>query len=300
MKKLRSISILAIVCVLLFISLAWAGGLTNYGKNQVVSHLTSTAATGNATVYLGLFTADPTVAGTMTSECADANGYARTAIAFGAAATRKVTQSAQVTFPAATGAWGTVTHWGITTSATRGAGSMLAFGAFTTSFSPVAGNTPSVANASCYVQINASSGEGYTDYYVHHILDLIFRNTAYSQPATYVALLDQTGADTDTTLTTAGKEATWTGYARVLLNKSGGASPAWEAPSNGVTQNQHAVALGTVGASPSIIVAMAIVDGGTLNAGNVLAFDNDQIVDQTPNVDDTVSFPIGALDLSVN
>jgi hypothetical protein len=128
----------------------------------------------------------------------------------------------------------------------------------------------------------------------------MFRNVAYTQPATYVALLDSTGADGDTTLTTAGKEATWTGYARVLLNKAGGASPSWESVSNGVTQNQHAVSFGTVGASPSIIVGMAIVDGGTLNAGNVLAYDNDQIVDQTPNVNDTVQFAVGGLDLSIN
>jgi hypothetical protein len=236
----------------------------------------------------------------MTSEVANANNYARTAIAFGAAAARRVTQSAQVTFPQASGAWGAVTHWGITDSATRGAGNMLAVGAFTASFSPVAGNTPSIANTTCYVQINASSGEGYTDYFAHAMLNLIFRNVAYAQPATYIALLDAIGADGDTTLTTAGKEATWTGYARVLVNKASGASPAWEAVTNGVTQNANAVAFATVGASPSIIVGMAIVDGGTLNAGNVLAYDNDQIVDQTPNVGDTVSFAAGALDLAIN
>jgi hypothetical protein len=45
---------------------------------------------------------------------------------------------------------------------------------------------------------------------------------------------------------------------------------------------------------------MAIVDGGTLNAGNVLAYDNDQIVDQTPLAGDTVTFAIGALDVSLS
>lgn len=288
------------ILILVFAAQAFAGGLTNYGKSQVIGHLAGTAATGNATVYLALFTADPTVTGSMSNEVANANNYARTAISLGAAASRKVTQSAQVDFPQASGPWGTVTHWGIVTSATHGAGNMLAYGAFTTSFSPVSGNTPSIANASAYVQIDASSGEGFTDYFVHSILNLIFRNTAYSQPATYIALLDSAGADGDTTLTTAGKEATWTGYARVLVNKSGGGSPAWEAVSNGVTQNAAAVSFGTVGASPSIIVGMAIVDSGTLNAGNVLAYDNDQIVDQTPNVGDTVSFATGAIDLSLN
>ncbi len=290
----------ALILVLVFSAQAFAGALTNYGKSQVIGHLAGTAATGNATVYLALFTADPTVAGTMTNEVANSNNYARTAITLGAAASRKVTQSAQVDFPQASGSWGTVTHWGICTSGTHGAGNMLAYGAFSSSFAPVSGNTPSIANASAYVQINASSGDGFTDYFVHAILNLIFRNTTYSQPATYIALLDSAGADSDTTLTTAGKEATWTSYARVLVNKYSGGSPAWEAVSNGVTQNANAVSFGTVGASPSIIVGMAIVDGGTLNAGNVLAYDNDQVVDQTPNVGDTVSFAIGALDLSLN
>ena len=298
MKRFNAV--FAFILVLLISATAWAGGLTNFGKSAVVSHLAATAHSPAATVYLALFTADPTVAGTLTNEVADANSYARTAITFGAAASRRVTQSAQVTFPQASGSWGTVTHWGIVNSATRGAGNMLAFGAFSTSFSPVAGNTPSIANTTCYVEISASSGEGFTDYFVHNILNLMFRNVAYSQPATYIALLDSTGADGDTTLTTAGKEATYTSYARVLVNKVSGASPAWEAVTNGVTQNANAVTFATVGASPSIIVGMAIVDGGTLNAGNVLAYDNDQIVDQTPNVGDTVQFAAGALDLAVN
>ena len=131
------------------------------------------------------------------------------------------------------------------------------------------------------------------------MLDLMFRNTAYSQPTTCVALLDQQGADTDTTLTTAGKEANWTAYARVLVNKVGGANPNWETISGGATQNEDEVSFGTVGTSPTIIVGMAIVDSCTLDAGNVLAYDNDQVVDQTPNVGDTVKFAAGAIDVSI-
>jgi hypothetical protein len=107
------------------------------------------------------------------------------------------------------------------------------------------------------------------------------------------------GADADTTITTAGKEATWTGYARVLVGKAGGSNPTWEAVANGATQNEEAITFPTVGASPSVIVGVAIVDNCTLDAGNVLAYDNDQVVDQTPNVGDTVQFAIGALDVSI-
>jgi hypothetical protein len=204
-----------------------------------------------------------------------------------------------VTFNQASGSWGTVTHWTIVDSGTYGAGNVLAYGAFTTSFSPVSGNTPSIADGQVQVQISASSGEGFTTQLTTSLLDLMFRNQAYSQPMTCIALLDSDGADADTTLTTAGKEATWTGYARVLVNKAGGSTPRWESVSGGATQNENAVTFSTVGASPSIIVGMAIVDSCTLNAGNVLAFDNDQIVDQTPNVGDTVLFAIGAIDVSI-
>ncbi len=278
------------------------GSLSNYSENSLLNHLFGSAYTPAATVYLALCTADPTDAGTgaAMNEVADLYNYARKAITFGAAASRKVTQSGAVTFNQASGAWGTITYWSIVDSATHGAGNMLAHGAFSASFAPVSGNTPSVASAQVYVQIDASSGEGFTSYLVLKLLDLMFRNTAYSQPATYVALLDQQGADADTTLTTAGKEVAGTDYARVLVNKAGGASPAWNSVSGGATDNANAITFPTVGSGGwSAVVGMALVDGGTLDAGNILAFDNDQVVDQTPAAGDTVQFAAGALDASL-
>ena len=276
------------------------GALTTFGRQAFIGHLCGSPFTPASNLYLALFTADPGVAGAMTNECAAANAYARAAITFGAAASRRVTQNAQVTFPQASGSWGTVTHWGVCDSATRANGNMLAFGAFSASFAPVSGNTPSIANGQCHVQINASSGAGFTDQFVHSMLNLMFRNVAYSQPSTYIALLDTQGADGDTTLTTAGKEVSGTSYARVAVNKAGGASPAWESPSSGATQNAHSITFPTVGSGGwAGIVGAAIVDGGTLNAGNVLAFDNANVVDQSANEGDSVLFSAGAFDVSL-
>jgi hypothetical protein len=277
------------------------GSLSNFGENAVIGHLCGSAHSPAAAIYLALCTGDPGEAATggSMSEVANSNNYARKAISFAAVATRKVVQSGAVTFNQASGAWGTVTHWALVDSATYGAGNVLAYGAFNASFAPVAGNTPNVADGEVEVEISASSGEGFTSYFVHKMLDLMFRNVAYSQPATHIALLDSAGADTDTTLTTAGKEVAGTAYARVLVNKAGGASPAWESVSGGATQNQHDITFPTVGAGGwSQVVGMAIVDGGTLDAGNVLAYDNDQVVDQTPAAGDTVKFVAGALDIS--
>src|SRR3990172_8390065 len=113
------------------------GSLSNFGEDSFLNQITTnTAYTPVATVYLALATADPTDAGTgaSMSEVPNSGSYARTAIAFGAASARRVTQSGAVVFPEATGSWGTVTHWAILDSATHGAGNMLAAGAFVSSF----------------------------------------------------------------------------------------------------------------------------------------------------------------------
>lgn len=303
MKKLKRFLIpFLVIASLILPGSLWAGSLSNYGENAFINHLFGTAHTPAATVYLALATGDPGEAatGASMSEVADAGSYARTAITFAAASSRAVAQSAIVTFPQASGSWGTVTHYAITDSGTHGAGNVLAYGAFTSSFAPVSGNTPSVASGQVTVTISASSGEGFTTALVHNMLNLMFRNTAYSQPTTCIALLDSAGADTDTTLTAAGKEIAGTDYARVLVNKVGGASPAWDTVAGGATQNANAVTFATVGSGGwSATVGMAIVDSCTLDAGNVLAYDNDQIVDQTPAAGDTVIFAVGALDVSI-
>src|SRR5690242_4060466 len=112
------------------------GSLSNYGETALVKHIVrETAYSPAATLYLALCTADPGEAATGASmnEIANSNGYARTAITFGAVASRRVTQNATVTFPAATGGQGTATHWAVVDSATHGAGNVLAYGALTNS-----------------------------------------------------------------------------------------------------------------------------------------------------------------------
>lgn len=66
--------------------------------------------TGPTTVYVGLFTADPTDTGDFTSEVSG-NAYARQAVTFGTAnPDGTFASAADVTFPVATGSWGTITH----------------------------------------------------------------------------------------------------------------------------------------------------------------------------------------------
>lgn len=104
--------------------------MSNYLENALINAtLRGTAYTAPATVYLALFTADPTEAGTGTQVTGGA--YARRAITFGAPSDGAASNSAEVLFPVATANWGTITHIGIFDALTGG--NMLYYGSLTTS-----------------------------------------------------------------------------------------------------------------------------------------------------------------------
>jgi len=278
------------------------GSLSNFSEDELLDHLCNAAYSPVATVYLALCTADPTDAGTGASmnEKTDAQAYARTAITFGAAAARRVTQSADVTFPQASGNYpAAITHYAIVDSATHGAGNMLAHGAFSASFTPVTGNTPIVASGQVYVEIGASAGAGFTNYLVHKWLDLMFRNQAFSKPATYAFLSNTVLDDADVAIGDF-TEVTGTSYARALVDINGGASPTWSVSSGGAVSNGAIVAFPTVGAGGwTQLVAAGLIDSVS-GAGNVLAFDSANIVDQTAAANDIVRWPAGDFDLSLS
>ncbi|HEY4690299.1 MAG TPA: hypothetical protein VIK33_13370 [Anaerolineae bacterium] len=270
------------------------GSLTDFAENELLDHVCNAAYTPVATVYLALATADPTDAatGASMSEVANSGAYARTAITFGAAASRRVTQSGVVTFPQASGAWGTVTHWAIVDTGTYGSGNVLAHGAFAVGKSIVSGNTPSVASAEVYVEYSA--GE-ISDYLANKLLDLMFRNTAYAKPDTYVALVTATVTDSNTGSTIT--EPSGGAYARKQVNVNGGASPTWDLAASSVVDNTHAVTFAQASASWGTVVGVAIVDAATV--GNLLMYDN-AMADQAVGSGDTVSFPIGDLDVQMS
>ena len=277
------------------------GSITDVLENALLNHICNTAYTAAASVFVALCTADPTDTATTLAgiEVANSNAYARTAITFSAAASRQVIQSGAVTFPQATGAWGTITHWAIVTSGTHAAGTTLAHGSFTSSFAPVNGNTPTIPTTEIKVQFTASSGAGFGDYTVHKWLDLAFRNQAFPKPATYVGL--STGAAlTDTVVAVAGlTEVTGTSYARVQVNINGGASPTWTVAAAGAIENVQAITFPTPGGTWTQITSMFLVDSAS-GAGNVLGFDSSNVTDQVAQSGDTVQFAATALDLSLS
>ena len=100
------------------------------------------------TVYVGLFTntsgnaATNLEANTKTDEVSiSGTAYARQSVAFAAAASGSTTNSATITFPAATANWGTVTHIAILDNDTEGAGNVLFWGAVSASKQIDSGDT---------------------------------------------------------------------------------------------------------------------------------------------------------------
>jgi hypothetical protein len=95
--------------------------MSNFLENALINAtLRNTTYTSVATVYVSLWTSDPTDAGSGTEVSTSGTGYARTAVTFGAPSNGVTTNSADVTFPTATASWGTVGWIGINDAATSG------------------------------------------------------------------------------------------------------------------------------------------------------------------------------------
>jgi hypothetical protein len=93
--------------------------ISNYLENALINAtLRNTTFTAPATVYVSLWTSDPTDAGSGTE--VSGGSYARTAVTFGAPSNGASTNSADVTFPTATASWGVVGWIGINDASTSG------------------------------------------------------------------------------------------------------------------------------------------------------------------------------------
>ncbi|MEW5804692.1 MAG: hypothetical protein AB1847_21590 [bacterium] len=281
------------------------GKLSIYARNKLLDHIFNVPYVPASNVYLCLCTADPTESGTgaAMNEYPDSNGYARTAISFGPALNRRITQNADLTFPQTPGVFSpAITHWAICDNAAHGSGNMLAFGTVSPSFTSSAGEIPTVDSGDVYIEVGATaSGAGFSTYCINALLDLMFRNIPFTSPSgnTFLSLYTEilTDADDDTTDKI---EETATEYVRIEINPNGGVSPTWNLASNGALSNTHEIMI-----NPDIqvddwhtIVAIAIVTTSS-GAGKILCYDQANIVDQQPRLSDLVRFLAGDLDIGL-
>ena len=101
-----------------------ANSFSDYLENKVLAHVFGGSAyNAPATIYVGLFTADPGESGS--SNEVSGNGYLRQSMAF-TVTNDACTNTSAVEFPTATGSWGTVTHTALYDASTSG--NMLAVG----------------------------------------------------------------------------------------------------------------------------------------------------------------------------
>lgn len=92
---------------------------SNYLENKLLDHvLRNVSYTSPTTTFVGLFTSDPTDAGSGTE--VSGGSYARQSLSVTTASGGVVTSSADITFPQATASWGTVSHIGIFDALTSG------------------------------------------------------------------------------------------------------------------------------------------------------------------------------------
>lgn len=123
-------------------------GLAKFLSNLVLDHIVGRSASINlgGDAYIALSTSEPTADGTNVAE-PTGNGYARVLLGLnGQAATYKIgvaadganTNTAEIHFAKATGAWGTCTHFLIFDALTGG--NLLMFGALGSSISPTSGD----------------------------------------------------------------------------------------------------------------------------------------------------------------
>jgi hypothetical protein len=93
--------------------------MSNYLETALINGtLRGTTYTAPTTVYIGLYTSDPTDADTGTE--VTGGSYARQAVTFGAPSNGVSTNTAAIEFPQATGTWGTVGWIGIEDASTGG------------------------------------------------------------------------------------------------------------------------------------------------------------------------------------
>ena len=104
--------------------------MSNYLENALINAtLRNTTYTSPSVVYAGLFTSNPTDAGSGTE--VTGGSYARKAMTFGAPSDGASVNSGAVEFDQATGNWGTITHFGIFDASSSG--NLLYHGALTAS-----------------------------------------------------------------------------------------------------------------------------------------------------------------------
>ncbi len=165
--------------------------LSDYLEKKLLDLLlVNTAYSPPATLYFGLFTADPGPSGVANEFTIGVGSYARAVVTnnvsnfplCSAVASPAVkTNGSIIAFPTATTAWGTATYWAVYDAAT--AGNMLAHGVLSAPWAVASGSTPKIMTGAMTITASNSSSGGLTAYAQRKLLDHVFSATTYTSAA---------------------------------------------------------------------------------------------------------------------
>lgn len=118
---------------------------SDYMENVILNWIRGNNITAPSAVYVGLASSAVTDAhtGATVPELANANGYARQAVTFGAPSggvDNQIANTGAINFTAS-GDWVTATHFFVIDSATHGAGNILMYGTLTSPVTVLTGQT---------------------------------------------------------------------------------------------------------------------------------------------------------------
>lgn len=228
------------------------GDLSNYATTGMQDHtLRGETMTSPSDVYLTWFTSPASPDGTAVE--VTGGGFVRKAITFDPAADGAIVSDAPVVWSTFhLGAAQMVTGWGIYDAATSG--NLLAFGRTPSMLIPLGGAWSIPAGAISITSNAAAMSTHLADAWLDHL----FRNTAYTPPAsTHLAHYTTTPTADDP-----GVEVTNTAYAR--------AAATWHPATLGASQQDGALTWTPLADEDQTLAGWAVLDDDT--AGNVLWF----------------------------
>lgn len=236
--------------------------LSDYLENKLLDHLLGGGDyTPAGTLYVALFTAAPSDSGGGT-ECSGGS-YARKSVTNNTT-NWPVTSGASksngtlISFAAATGSWGTVTHWGIFDASSGG--NLLAWGAMDSSQAVASGDTASFAIGALVINM---ADTVFGDTWRNAVLNLAFGGTSYARPATVYAALFTASP----TSAGGGTEVYGGSYARVAVTNN---STNFPSASGGSKANGTLIAWPTATDAWGTVTDMGLYTSSS--SGSLLAF----------------------------
>lgn len=188
------------------------------------------------------------------------------------------TNGTAITFPTATDAWGTITHWAVWDDD----GDMLAYGELSVPNIIASGKTPNFAAGAISISATNGSDGGLSYFAIRKLLDHVIGGTTYTPPsAIYTGLATEVSGQTLTEWDDAS-------YTRQETE--------FDSPSSGVCLNTNSETFSASVAVSATLTAWGIWDD--VSVGNRLAFGTLE-TSRTPAIADSVTAASGAIKVTL-